>query len=226
MDVLERIITIADYYLCLPAVSKSMATVMFSSPHLVNNMYEDPCRLLTMAYDLRNKDLLRDCLKLSLGPWSKPRFKELEDEKLREYVSTHYMFMMTKLGEVQMELNELWADLQISNGDFLSPNAGKKVGHKMLNILKTCEFVSFSEGPKILMPLYYRKCSEHEFQCKIAQARVRDILKPLLEGSLLFNNTRGGIERVERAGEGDLVDFFLCYDVDVGVPWNEDDPDW
>lgn len=71
--------TQADYYRALTALSNSVNGIFFNSPGLLATIGSDPAALLISAFKLRHRTLFRECFILSLGPWSKPRYKQLRD---------------------------------------------------------------------------------------------------------------------------------------------------
>lgn len=61
-ETLEKIVKLADYYLCLPIVSYHVsACIWTNSTALAREIGEEPEKFIEYAYKLRNKTLFREC---------------------------------------------------------------------------------------------------------------------------------------------------------------------
>lgn len=214
-----RILTkMADYYLCLPAVSNSLYATMLNNESLSRSIAQDPCNALNCAYELRHPSLFRESMIYALGPWSKPRYEQLESEKLRTLAAFIRAKMEKRLYKIDCHLRLIQANKEVY-GDIT-----QKYFSSILNLCFQ-PGVSGEEG-YILYPQYYRRLCNNNTNSRERipdnlMASLRRTLDPVVKNNLKMDTI--GLN----SGIGGNKDAFLCFEVqDHELPWDIDQLDW
>ncbi len=137
---LNHMTTMADYYGALPILSYGLSGALYNSPHFLRSIKNDACRLLQSACKLRHAMLFRDCLVLSLGPMSEPRYEKFKDPAVAKLAARYH-------GKITSELKTIYEVFLIS--------ASCHNVQELLDLLDSC-----SVYYTIAAPQYLRKCLE------------------------------------------------------------------
>ncbi|RDL32968.1 uncharacterized protein BP5553_08407 [Venustampulla echinocandica] len=202
---LTKMTEIADYYICLQALSNSLSTALFNNPGLVKDIPNTACCMLEVAYKLRHEALFKECFIHVLGPWTKPQWRQLADQKLKDMATIADTKIKHKLLIVHSNIIQLHSD-QKRYGGLAAQFA--KISAKCRNV----------DG-KVLQPLYFRELSQLQYDTQGIEITVSQILAPILENRLELDRSR------LEAGEGIYEDFFLCAEV-KNIPWDRSKKDW
>lgn len=202
----------ADYYGCLPGVSNTIDGVLVNSPGLAATLESDPCALLVSAYKLRHKALFRESFILSLGPWSKPRYKNIQEENLVKLCDSAY----TKLAK---DVENFWISLPQLAASFHDTNTGysysQPYGNQFMATLFKDAGSCKDKDSKVVTPKMLRSllgsCNSIYDPGK---RRMEAILTPFLKNNLIFNKDA-------EAGKEGFEDYFLCFELkDEDRPWD------
>ncbi|CAG8956668.1 hypothetical protein HYFRA_00012212 [Hymenoscyphus fraxineus] len=216
VEELGCLVEMADFYLCLPAVSNSLYETTINNQAFSRSIASYPCLALNCAYELRHALLFREAMIHCLGPVSKPRYKELISDKLRALCAYFESKMTLKLHAVDNHLRLIQANKEVY-GD---------VVHKFFySTLSSC----YQPGPNgeegtMFYPQYYRRLINGNARDKLPDnliASIRRALEPINKNLLRLDTMRGSF------GIGDFKDAFLCYEVlDSDLPWDREQQDW
>ncbi|TVY46253.1 hypothetical protein LOCC1_G004348 [Lachnellula occidentalis] len=94
-------VELADYYCALPVLSSALNVVFYTNLVLIEATYHEPHILIKTAVKLRNAVLYRECLIQTMGPWSQPQYKEIEDESLRRIAAAAHSTLKDMVSETQ-----------------------------------------------------------------------------------------------------------------------------
>ena len=101
------------------------------------------------------------------------------------------------------------------------------LGKQLSDIASFCsQYITDNRGNdyqghwRIILPWYYRKCSEIATIPKDGGTAIREATAPLLKNMLkMIPNAV--------SGEGDFKDYFLCFEVaDSWLPWDPNQDEW
>lgn len=206
----------AGYYLCLPAVSNSIYATLLNNECLSRSIAYDPCKALNCAYELRHSTLFRESMIYALGPWSKPRYEQLESDKLRTLAAFLRAKMEKKLYKVDCQLRLMQPNKEVY---------GDNVQKYFHSVLSAC-FQPGANGEEgiILCPQYYRRLYNNNSRERVPDnlmASLRRMLEPITKNNLMLDTV--GLN----SGIGSFKDGFLCFEVlDGEFPWDIDQLDW
>lgn len=162
--------------------------------------------MLKAAHRLRHKVLFKEAFIHVLGPWSKPRYTNLQDVDLYNMADTAHRSMKDDV------LNIYQAILQV----FSDP---KRYGPEISKQIANVAIESRDASGRVCVPLYFRKIYDLSPKKQAAEDWLDKVLEPILAKKLVLDKTEYG------SGEGRYRDFFLS--VDVGpLPWDKNDIDW
>lgn len=199
--VLLSMATLADYYGCLPNLSRTISESVLNSPGLIKGMKDDPCSVLQASQKLRNGVLFQDALIYTLGPWSAPRYEKLSDPGLRAVVERESHRIKALVGEVYRGIVRFQ----------LKESYNTKPATEMLNSLKT----AFPNG-RLRDPELVRFCSQELGNIEV----IGKAVLLLLQNKLL-------LDRDAVAGKGEFEDFFLCGNIkNSDLPWDQNQNDF
>ncbi|TVY89681.1 hypothetical protein LAWI1_G003076 [Lachnellula willkommii] len=97
-------VDLADYYCALPALSSALNGAFYTNPVLAEATYKQPHILIKTACKLWNAVLYRECLVQTMGPWSKPQYKEIDDESLRGIAAAAHAGLKDVLLQTQCDI--------------------------------------------------------------------------------------------------------------------------
>ncbi|CAG8971159.1 hypothetical protein HYALB_00010134 [Hymenoscyphus albidus] len=206
----------ADFYLCLPAVSNSLYETTINNQAFSRSIASNPCLALNCAYQLRHALLFREAMIHCLGPVSKPRYTELKSDKLRVLCTYLESKMTLTLHAIDNHLRLIQANKEVY---------GDGVFKFFYAALSTC----YQPGPNgeegtMFYPQYYRRLINANARDKLPDnliASLRRALEPINKNLLRLDTMRGSF------GVGDFKDAFLCYEVlDSELPWDREQQDW
>ncbi|KAF8848281.1 hypothetical protein BDZ45DRAFT_810907 [Acephala macrosclerotiorum] len=203
---------LADYYCALRVVSRGLDEAMKCGEveGLIWDLEKDPCRFLRLAIRLRNETLFKECLCLSLGPWTEPVYYKCRDKEVFKICEQARMKLYAHTGRVNeglvKELNRLDRENPFLRDEMVE------------HMKKASANSNNRSSDKVYLPQYYRKLGN--FKSSNGRQPFWDSLQGLLDNKLTF-------ARDARAGEGDFVDFFLCESLGYDeLPWDQDEDDW
>ena len=176
------------------------------------NLNDDPCGMLEVATLLRHPRLFRECLILSLNPWSSPRYKTLTNTKLRELASNAQERIKAIVADTEKNiLNAVDAMGKV--------DPGLKV--EMKKYLSKAKYLCRQkEGEPFHLPAYYRTLSDYKPGRRPGRYPFKHLLSAVLKNNLTLNTTYA-------AGLILCSDYFLCGSIlDNELPWTQEDKDW
>ncbi|CAG8959313.1 hypothetical protein HYFRA_00013083 [Hymenoscyphus fraxineus] len=111
---------LADYYLALPEVSRSINYIPLTDPwsYFKMSIAQDCVSILPLAMKLKHKLLFKECCIFLCNPYSDPRLNQLEDPKLKAIVKTAYNKVTSDLVQVFLTV----IDAISKNTSVKSPN--------------------------------------------------------------------------------------------------------
>ncbi|KAG4430419.1 hypothetical protein IFR05_014089 [Cadophora sp. M221] len=118
----------------------------------------DPCKMLSVAKQPRHRDLFKECLILTLGPFSAPRFHKLEDIKLRKLAENAYAGVGLQVANTQKALLSQMDGHRTSN---------TKLKQEMQDHIENSVYMSrtgTSPASSLLLAAYYRALWSFESQ--------------------------------------------------------------
>ncbi|KAL2063645.1 hypothetical protein VTL71DRAFT_5450 [Oculimacula yallundae] len=102
-----RLVTeLADYYLALSIVSRTLDAALYRSQDFVAELKDFPCEVITAASKLRNELLFRECLPFLTGPWHQPAYLQMPKTKLRKVIHHVWLEVAAKVGETFRALTD------------------------------------------------------------------------------------------------------------------------
>ncbi|KAH8679759.1 hypothetical protein BGZ60DRAFT_428066 [Tricladium varicosporioides] len=203
---LIKLAEFADYYCCLPIVSQSLYQVFYSSPGILETIGRNPCGMLKAAYRLRHKVLFKEAFIHVLGPWSKPRYTNLQDADLYHMADTAHRKMKDNVLNIYQGILQVFSD-------------PKRYGPDISKQITNLAMESRDPSGRVCVPLYFRKIYDLRPKKQAAEDWLDKVLEPILAKKLVLDKTEYS------SGEGKYRDFFLS--IDVGpLPWDKNDIDW
>ncbi|KAH7319430.1 hypothetical protein BKA65DRAFT_599494 [Rhexocercosporidium sp. MPI-PUGE-AT-0058] len=203
-----RVTKLADYYDALRILSRSLDCPgqRYDLKHM--NLWEDPCGMLRIAKKLRNATLFQECLTLSAGPLSGPKFFELQFS-----VPELFKLALSVTGQIRVAMVEAHNCLMQHLEKLREENPS--LNQEMQNYLDCI----LTKNP---LPHVYNKLWHFQSIICLDDWPFRKAGSPmsnLLRSSLVINDHA-------EAGKGEFEDHFLCADFDkVKLPWNVVDND-
>lgn len=208
VDELERLVEAADYYCCLPIISRTLDGVMLRSIFFEDYGIEDnKITCLELGAKLRNKKLFTEALIYLAGYWATwPMYYEtyVTDEKLKRIIHNAHNAVAAKIARI----------LEAIHFD------ANKISTK----------VKDSEGNKYEVPHYLRllyeqnktKLEENAENEENADATdLKTLFESVLKSNLILNN------KGCRSGEGDHEDYLFSAELDdEELPWDINERDW
>ncbi|CAG8979714.1 hypothetical protein HYALB_00013404 [Hymenoscyphus albidus] len=99
---LSNLVELADYYLALPEVSRSINYIQLTHPwsFFKRSIPQDCVSILPLALKLKHKLLFKECCIFLCNPYSDPKLNQLEDPKLKAIVKTAYNKVTSDLVQV------------------------------------------------------------------------------------------------------------------------------
>ncbi|TVY78172.1 hypothetical protein LSUE1_G004187 [Lachnellula suecica] len=210
---------LADFYRVLPLMSTALHGVFFGNPELVSSFPDNSAELLEASFRLRNKLLFRECFVHVMGPWSKPRYHNLKEQKLKDLAARAEADLKSRLLEIQLQL----VVLSMNSKNTLDYGPGFQAGSEFRDDMITAISQSSLLGKdnKLLLAGYYRCLFQHEYKRFDRGEKAKLLLKPLLGNKLVLD--RSGVN----AGEGKYSDSFLCFELsDAELPWDVNQRVW
>ncbi|TVY89683.1 hypothetical protein LAWI1_G003078 [Lachnellula willkommii] len=211
-----QVTELADFYRILPAVSTALNGTLFDNPEFLSTVPSNCVILLEASYKLRNKILFKECFIHVMGPWSKPRFHGLKEQKLKDLGTQKHMQLCMQIMQTQLGLV-----VMISTGPMVNwgEHSGRQLSAAISDI--ACDYaVTNDNGKGLIVPLYYR------LLCRIPPGtvllpKVENLLKPMLKSQLVLDKSG------KQAGEGIYMDSFLCFEItDEELPWDVKQTTW
>ncbi|CAG8959312.1 hypothetical protein HYFRA_00013082 [Hymenoscyphus fraxineus] len=86
VDQFAELTNLAEYYLALPAVSRSLDGLFHRCPEFTELVEFESLRLLPLAAKLKHAVLFKDCVLFLAAPYEDPVFDRLEDSELKQIV--------------------------------------------------------------------------------------------------------------------------------------------
>ncbi len=138
--------------------------------------------------------LFRDCLILSLGPWSSPLYKTIKEPVLAKFAASVH-------GKQALRVIEFYEALlqKTTSKDGEDTVAAQDI----LDLALEC-----TNGYSLFFPLYFRACLQYSTRDFVSDSlkQFRCWLEPLLENKLFLH--RGAV-----AGQGEFEDYFLNVEI-------------
>lgn len=198
----------ARYYQVRPVVSPTVCAATFKTPNFYTTIMNDPCSVLTSAKTLRNDLLFKDSLLLCLGPWSEPAFLKLSDPELRKTAAAAHARICAKVAKVQPELLLVNIKYQPTGQTKEAKQSYQDPARVLADVAYSCRGIRqlSKDGcwhDVLLLPIYYRRCSEVGSQSRDWTTAIREAVAPLLTSDLrMASNVLAGV--------GQFKDYFLC----------------
>jgi hypothetical protein len=200
---------LADYYCALPILSSSLYAAFGRSFYFCSEIHGFEIELLGAAVKLRNDTLYKECMVLLMSPWTNPKFRKIQDPKLRQLANSAHHKLCQEVLEVQRNISEALYEL---------PSAHLKE-YRELDEEMTVEHLH-DHGGKIVLPNLYRLMHDNLSR---NLNHIQDHFGGLLENQLKLRSSWG------RPGESSTwcEDYFLCLEIDdEELPWDINQPDW
>ncbi|EPE24703.1 hypothetical protein GLAREA_08556 [Glarea lozoyensis ATCC 20868] len=209
LDHLNLCAELADYYRCIPALSRALEGGLLRSPEVTISFRGECCRVLAIARKLKHKLLFKEALIHSLGPWNAPRFEKLTDPTLRVVAGRALDGILQKLGQFHTEL----LDQAVHFGQ--EEQAWLDVYRKFYRMATEHRDVL----GRTVIPAYFRAIADGIERLEIPRSLL-GVMQPLTTNKLKFDVSDW------RSGQkgGAYYNSFLCGDIeDEDLPWEEDD---
>jgi hypothetical protein len=207
---------LADFYRVLPLMSNALHGVFYGNTKLVESIPDHCVELLEASFKLRNKLLFRECFVHIMGPWSKPRFMNLMEPKLKNLGLEAQQKLTSRILDVQLQFTAmsvvgplLWSGKHGSPYTFATQmaEAAYKIGRE-----------GVGPGNKLIVPRYYRALYDTTFT--EGGEKVKELIEPILKNVLVLENGA-------QAGQGAYKDSFLYFELtDQELPWNINQNFW
>jgi len=198
---------LADYYCALPMLSVALNAAFCESAHFRCEILEYPVELLNASVKLRNKVLYKECMILLMGPWHSPRYKNIQDNKLKQLAVNAHHCICCKILDAQKILVE---------GTAVAPylEVYRNVEAQVL-----AKNMWENQGAGLRVPQLYRDVLN-----SLVATRSHyeiSIIGPLLKNELVLYPS------MSMPGEGWCKDYFLCLELtDEDLPWDINEREW
>lgn len=106
----------ADFYLALPAVSRSIDGILTRTHNLKDYIPTECVSFLSLACKLKSKLLFKECIIFLCNPYSDPKLSKLQDPKLKAIATVAHTNIISKMNKFLMRLMEIIAEDEISSG--------------------------------------------------------------------------------------------------------------
>lgn len=212
MEEFLKLYQLADYYLALPAISRTISDAWFNHDY-TEILRSHPQRLLGVAVKLHHRKLFQDCMIHIAGKFQ--GFSTLPNNQGAP-AETDYGALDTLLvkiaiamrGRIDRQIAHIYA-LLVKDRHTLRDLHGKDSATSCWNL-----------------PSYYRtlyvelgKSNEYNYECGLC---LKQALELILRNNLSSLNPTG-----HRVGEGAYVDYLLCGEVKTEeLPWDPEADDW
>lgn len=209
---LLRLTEMADYYRCLPALSRSLDRALIHSPNFKITVPDFSCDLLICAMKLRNALLFRESLIWAVCSWEDPSYTELETthQQLFKIAKSAYNEIGTKIAKLQLSITN-WMLMDKRGLPQRSANSYDVALEAAESALWDEEILD--DGFKA--PEYFRR---------IMESHHPDSIDYDLE-NLLVNNLVLG--QNYSAGKEPHQGNFLCGTInDEDLPWDPTEKEW
>jgi hypothetical protein len=229
---------LADYYNALPVVSRSLDSAFLRNSEFISDLFVDYYEeILPAAIKLRHRELYKDCLVLSIGPWGCAPLTESAFPELQKLVRDAYNQISTKVAQAYMTIlkyatgpengfvegeQEYVLDLIIrptNAADIL-----REQEQKGLFDWSTVYREDENYGSFMSLPELYRKVYDAELKKDHELYPGSDVLckalSPIIGGTML-------LDRRQEAGIGHCKDYFNCLEIeDNNLLWDVTEMDW
>jgi len=207
-DNLLQLTELADYYCALKVESFALDATIGRGGVPFSQLQKQPCEILQVAARLRHVKIFRECLILSLGPFSKPKLHNIEDPELQK---------LAKYANAQVGLLAAEAQIEIINTMEPYRQSNPKLRNEMQARLEDAGIMCRKEArTAAYLPAYYRKLWDFKYDGIVPPHPFRKPLNEVMANQLTFNK---GYE----AGEGPFRDFLFCGQVlDEDLPLTEE----
>ncbi|PVH87080.1 hypothetical protein DL98DRAFT_525825 [Cadophora sp. DSE1049] len=209
----------ARFYMALPVVSRSLQRVLCDSTDFIaDEIRGNPCKMLCAAAELKCADIFDDAMIWSLGPFSDPMYKTLEDPKLKEIAHNLYCRLSADVHRIHYDLIEETVNDNGSADEVLA------ILKKQMTIGRE---IKDSHAGKLLMPKLVRDLY-NDIKLGGGLESTKELLQDKLE-SLLYNELCLGMMMNAQPGNEDdgCEDYFLLHCVWWGShPWDSTELDW
>jgi hypothetical protein len=199
----------------LPKLSTTLDGALVNSPKFYATIRDNCAILYVAAAKLRNALLFRESLIWVVGPHRNPLFRTISDAHLR-------MVARCVHGEISSEINIVNENLLQEFADDWDSEWENEKDAKFLSTVNDCALLGQFEGgvtKALAVPAYYQSFVTQAEE--ILDNKKAELLRGLLRSNLILD--RG----VYEAGEGDLMDNFLCAKIaDEDLPWDITETDW
>ncbi|PVH75276.1 hypothetical protein DL98DRAFT_466661 [Cadophora sp. DSE1049] len=209
---LRQLTELADYYCALKVVSFALDATIGRGAFPFSQLQKQPCEMLQVAARLRHPRLFRECLILSIGPFSKPKIHMIEDPKLHKLAKYAHAQVGLLAAEAQIEIINVMEPYRLSN-----PKLRNEMQARIEDAGVMCR-----KDPRTAayLPAYYRKLWDFKYDGIVTANPFRKPLSEVMANHLTFN-------RGYEAGEGQFRDFFFCGQIlNEELPWNAGEKDW
>ncbi|TVY39026.1 hypothetical protein LSUB1_G004583, partial [Lachnellula subtilissima] len=195
---------LADFYRVLPLMSNALNGVFFGNPELAMSIPTHCVILLEAAYKLRNNVLFRECFIHVMGPWTHPRFKLLQEKKLRDLAAVTHANTTAQITATQHQFLIMTSTrLPLSRN---KRHSGHQFGKAILAPLVDIQDMVVVDK-ELIVPAYYRKLHNLEGKPYELIHKLKVLLDPFLRNLLVLDRSGVG------AGEGPYEDSFLCFEL-------------
>jgi hypothetical protein len=176
---------LADYYMALPALSKSVIGPLMASNIRIAR---DALILIEFAVKLRHAPLFQDCVIYLAGRWS----WEMECDHITELEGKCREIVFTARNEIYQAIAK-------------SQQIIIRISHKFPAIKKTIGGLSFHD--RSILPSYYRQLSNSSYDDD-CNDYLHDAVYPLVRDNLFF-------KMHYCSGQSLYENYFLCADVNL-----------
>lgn len=198
---LSRVTEMADYYFALRVLSSALDGILLRSAPMIGLLKSNVELVLETAHKLRSPLLFRECLILSVGPWTSPTYLLFKNKKLRKVAQTACHGVCAKLAVVHSLV------LQQSSH---TEKVRDEVGSLAWDLDTKLE--------SVFLPQYYRRVSEIVVDGD-EKLFLRETESLLQKNLMLHHGPRSGV--------GKFKDYFLCAEIaDEELPWDQNQTDW
>ena len=154
-DNLLQLTELADYYCALKVESFALDATIGRGGVPFSQLQKQPCEILQVAAKLRHVKIFRECLILSLGPFSKPKLHNIEDPELQK---------LAKYAHAQAGLLAAEAQIEIINTMEPYRQSNPKLRNEMQARLEDAGVMCHKEArTAAYLPAYYRKLWDFKY---------------------------------------------------------------
>ncbi|KAH7403237.1 hypothetical protein BKA64DRAFT_776621 [Cadophora sp. MPI-SDFR-AT-0126] len=196
----------------LRMISRALDASIGRQEFSFHQLDHDPCAMLQVATQLRNPRLFRECLILSLNPWSLPRYEALTNTTLRELASHAHEKVKANVEDAKKMI-----DSAVDAMGEVDPILKAEMEKQIVEAKRLCRR---PRRHPFHLPAYFLTLSNFESRKSRGRYPFKPIFSVVLKNNLTLNSTC-------IAGWMSCSNYFLCGEIlDKDLPWGTDKRQW